>query len=131
MRTFLKAMALLVLLVLAIAGGWLAATIGIGARADPADMPDLERRFDERMDNVALIGRFTVSGREDRPAVPDRYDISSVEKVGDDRWRFNAKIGEVGVSLGDPPLVRWVDDRLERVGVCHVDERQPRVRRAE
>jgi hypothetical protein len=64
------------------------------------------------MQNVALVGFFTISGREDRPARPDRYDLSSVQKVGDDRWRFNARMrhGNVDLTLPVTVTMRWVDD---------------------
>jgi hypothetical protein len=35
-----------------------------------------------RMRDESLVGSFTVDGREDRTPDADRYDISSVEKVG-------------------------------------------------
>ena len=53
------------------------------------------------MAGSSLVGRFTIAGREDRPARPERYDISSIEKVGDDLWRFNARLryGNVDTTL--------------------------------
>ena len=107
--------ALGVVLVLAIfAGGWLAGRLGIGSVVDPASLTDLERQFTERMRDVTMIGSFTVAGREDRTPRPDRYDISSVEKVGDDLWRFNAKMDCCGMGgSGAIPIVvpmRWVAD---------------------
>ena len=68
--------------------GWLVATLRIGRAVDPASLSTLERQFTDQMKGAAMVGRFTVAGREDRQANPDRYDISSVEKVGDDQWRF-------------------------------------------
>ena len=58
-------------------------------------------QFVEQMRGAALVGRFTIRGREDRAATPDRYDIYSVDKVGEDQWRFNAKIGETGRDAAD------------------------------
>ena len=58
-------------------------------------MAEAERQFAERMRNVKLVGTFTVDGRT-AAAATDRYEISSVEKVGDDLWRFNARIGLCG-----------------------------------
>ena len=42
----------------------------------------------------------------------DGYEIESVEKVGDDLWRFNAKIGLRGGTAVIPVVVpmRWVGD---------------------
>src|SRR5688572_2095125 len=98
------------LLILTFAAGWIVAKTGMGSAIDPATLPALERRFVEQMQGATMIGSFTISGREDRPARPDRYDIASVEKVGEDRWRFNARIGEVGITLPVAVTMRWVDD---------------------
>jgi hypothetical protein len=102
----------LILLVLAFAAGWVVSTTGMATRIDPATLPTLERQFAERMRNVRLVGRFTMAGREDRAPAADSYEIDSVEKVGDDRWRFNARIGEYGNNLTIPIVVtmRFADD---------------------
>ena len=105
--------ALVILLLTTFAAGWIVATLGIGSAAmDPAMLPEHERRFAERMQNVTMVGFFTVTGREDRLARPDRYDITSVEKVGEDRWRFNARMrhDDFDVTLPVTVTMRWVDD---------------------
>ena len=110
-RRLLKAALILVLLLVVFAGGWIAGRTGIGAAVDPASFNDLERQFAERMRGVSLVGAYTVAGR-DRPARADRYDISSVEKVGENLWRFNANMQCCGVN-GDIPVVvplRWIGD---------------------
>ena len=100
------------LLLLMFAAGWIVAKTGMGSSVDPASLSDLEQQFSERMRGVALVGRFTVAGREDQPGRPDRYDISSVEKVGSDLWRFNARIryGTSDVTLPVVVTMRWVGD---------------------
>jgi hypothetical protein len=111
MKRILTLGLVLFLVLLAFGAGWLGGRTGlIGRRVDPATLPEHERRFDERMDNVALVGRFTVTGREDRAASPDRYEISSVEKVGENQWRFNAKIGELGVTMPVVVPIEWAGD---------------------
>jgi hypothetical protein len=105
-RMVLATLALLV----TFAAGWIVATMGIGSAMDPASLPDRERQFVERMRGVSMVGSFTLDGREERPARPDRYDISSVEKVAEDRWRFNARIGERDLTLPVTVTMRWVDD---------------------
>ncbi len=107
---WLVATVLLMLLMFTV--GWVVATVGIGAAVDEASLTDLERRFAEQMRGVALVGEFTIAGREDRTRNPDRYDISSVEKVGDDRWRFNTRVryGTIDVSLPITVPMRWVGD---------------------
>ena len=101
----------LVLLLAIFAGGWLVGRLGIGSVVDPASLTDLERQFTERMRDVTLVGSFTVAGREDRTPRPDRYEISSVEKVGDDLWRFNARMDCCGGGVRSHP-----DRRAHAVG---------------
>jgi hypothetical protein len=125
-------MAGVVVLLLAIfAGGWLAGRLGIGSVVNPASLTDLERQFTERMHDVTLIGSFTVAGREDRAPREDRYDISSVEKVGDDLWRFNAGmkccgvVGAIPVVVpmrwnGDTPTIMMTDTSLPGLGTFSV-----------
>ncbi len=109
-RPWLKRVTVIVLLLVAFAAGWLVARTGMGSAFDPASLPAVERAFVEQMRGAALVGRFTLSGREDRPATPDRYDIYSVDKVGPDQWRFSARIGESGVTLPVVVTMKFVDD---------------------
>ncbi len=69
-------------LLVVFAAGWLVAKTGMGCAIDPATLPAVEREFAEKMNGAALVGRFTIRGREDRAATPDRYDLYNVEKVG-------------------------------------------------
>ena len=104
---------LVVVAVLAIfSGGWLVGRLGIGAVADPASLSEAERQFADRMREVSLVGSFTVTGRDSPPPRADRYDISSVEKVGTDLWRFNASMQCCGINGAVPVVVplRWVGD---------------------
>jgi hypothetical protein len=100
------------LMVVMFAVGWVVAKTGMGAGVDPASLTDLERQFTERLSGASLVGRFTIDGREGRPAVPDRYDISSVQKVGDDQWQFNTRMryGSVDVTLPVTVTMRWIGD---------------------
>ena len=125
-------MFLAVIAVLAIfAGGWLAGRSGIGSVVDPASLNDAERQFVERMRDVNLAGSFTVAGREDRTPRPDRYGIKSVEKVGNDLWRFNAEMHCCGVEgavpvvvplrwVGDTPMIMMTDTSLPGIGTFTV-----------
>lgn len=110
MKRLFKLLAFLLFLALVFGAGWLTATLGLGSAVPTASLSDLERRFTDQMKDSALVGSFTISGREDRPLRPDRYDISSVQKVGDDRWQFNAKIGEMNISVPVTVPMRWVGD---------------------
>jgi hypothetical protein len=113
------------------AGGWLAGRSGIGSVVDPASLNDAERQFAERMKDVNLVGSFTVAGGDDRPARPDRYGIKSVEKVGNDLWRFNAEMHCCGVDgsvpvvvplrwVGDTPMIMMTDTSLPGIGTFTV-----------
>jgi len=123
-------MVIVVVLVPAIfAGGWLAGRLGVGAVVDPASLGDLEREFTERMRDVTLVGSFTVSGSEDRAPRADRYDIASVEKVGDDLWRFNVRCCGVDAAIpavvpmrwtGDTPMIMMTDTGLPGLGTFTV-----------
>lgn len=112
MKSLIKLVLLLILIALAGAAGWLVGRTGMGAAVPVAELSELERQFTERMQDVALVGRFTVSGREDRQASPDRYDIISVTKVGDDQWRWNARMryGSVDATLPIVVTMKWVGD---------------------
>jgi hypothetical protein len=109
-RRWLGLTVIAVLLLVTFTAGWIVAKAGIGSAMDPAMLPELERRFVEDMRGAAMVGAFTLDGREDQSPRSDRYDIHSVEKVGEDRWRFNATIGEIGVTVPVAVTMRWVDD---------------------
>jgi hypothetical protein len=102
-RKLTSGLLLLLLLLVAFGGGWVVGRTALGEAIDPGTLPAAEQAFIEQMNGAALVGYFTMAGREDR-ASADRYDIYSVEKVGENQWRFNAKIGETGMTL--PIVVR-------------------------
>jgi hypothetical protein len=112
-RRLLKGALIAVLAVVVFAAGWLAGRLGIGSVVDPASLTEAERQFADRMRNVSMAGTFTVWGREERAPRTDRYEITSVEKVGDDLWRFNAKMDCCGLNGATVPIavpMRWVGD---------------------
>jgi hypothetical protein len=130
-RTIGIAAAALLALIL-FAGGWLTGRLGIGSVVNPASLTAVERQFAEHMRGVTMIGTFTVDGRENRTPQADRYDIASVEKVGDDLWRFNASMDCCGVKgatlpivvpmrfVGDTPVIMMSDTSLPGVGTFTV-----------
>lgn len=66
--------------------------------------------FEKRLDNVALIGSFTISGKEDQAPKPERYEIRNVRKLEEgDIWLINARIkyGDKDVQLPLPLEVKW------------------------
>lgn len=102
-----------VTVMLAMAGAQpLVAQAGAGARSAPFALTEQERQFADRMKDASLVGRFTVDGRDDQAASPDRYDLAGVEKVGDDLWRFSwrMKRNNADVTLPITLPMRWVGD---------------------
>jgi hypothetical protein len=130
-RTLAKlAVGILILLVTYVAG-WLSGRAGIGSIVEPASLSEAERAFVERMSGSSLVGQFTIAGREDRAGRPERYDISSVEKVGDDQWRFNARVryGDIDTTapivvpmrfVGDTPMISMTDLAIPGMGTFTV-----------
>ena len=124
---------LAVLVAVAFGSGWITGRLGIGAVVSPASLTELERQFAERMERSTLVGYFTVTGREDRPLRPDRYDLAAVQKIGDNLWRFDTRMRHddfdvtvpVAVPLqwvGDTPVIMMTDTSIPGVGTftCRV-----------
>ncbi len=132
MKRILKVAAAIVLVLVIFAVGWLTGRLGYGSEVEPASLSDVERQFAERMTNVSLVGSFTVAGRDGRTPRDDRYDIFSVEKVGTDHWRFNARMDCCGVNgatlpivvpmkfVGDTPVIMMTDTSLPGIGTFTV-----------
>jgi hypothetical protein len=133
LRRALGVVVALVFAVLLFGGGWFAGRLGIGSVVSPSSMTEAERRFAESMQGVTMVGTFTVAGREDRPPETDRYEIASVEKIGDDLWRFNAKMDCCGMAgsgaipmavpmrwVGDTPMIMMTDTSLPGIGTFTV-----------
>ena len=129
-RRVLKLSLIALLLLVTFAGGWLAGRTGIGQGVDPASLSEREREFTERMRGVSLIGAYTLA-RGNRPPRSDRYDIASVEKVGENLWRFNASMDCCGVNgeipvvvpmewIGDTPMIMMTDTTLPGLGTFTV-----------
>lgn len=79
------------------------------AKAD-TDQAELFAKFEKTLKNVALVGSFTIVGREDKSAKPERYEISNVRKLDEgDLWLFNARIkyGDKDVKIPMPLEVKW------------------------
>ena len=107
--------------------GWVVAKTGAGQAVPTESLTDLERQFTERMQDVVLVGNFTIEGRETRGGSPERYELSRVAKVDDDQWRFDVHMvyGSVDVTLpvvvpivwaGDTPMVTITDFTIPTLG---------------
>jgi hypothetical protein len=123
MKRVVVTVLIVLLMALTLVIGWIAGRVGIGSVVEPESLTDLERAFVTRMKGASLTGRFTVAGRQD-VMEPDSYQIASVEKVGDDLWRFNARIGEGAVIpvvvpmrwIGDTPVIMMTDHSIPSLG---------------
>jgi len=107
--------------------GWVVAKTGAGQAVPTESLTDLERQFTERMQDVVLVGNFTIEGRETRGGSPERYELSRVAKVDDAQWRFDVHMvyGSVDVTLpvvvpivwaGDTPMVTITDFSIPTLG---------------
>jgi hypothetical protein len=110
-RAIVVALLGVVLLVAAFAGGWLSARTGMGTAVPITSLEARERAFVDDMRGAVLDGMFTVDGQRD-PPTQDRYEIASVEKVGDNLWRFNVRMvhGTTDVTLPIVVPMQWVGD---------------------
>ena len=99
-------------LVVMFALGWGVAKTGVGQAVPIASLTELERDFTERMENVVLVGHFTIEGRDTGGGSPERYEITRAVKVGDDRWRFDVHMvyGSVDVTLPVVVPIAWAGD---------------------
>jgi hypothetical protein len=113
MRRLFKLVMFAVFAMVLFVSGWISGRMGIGRVVDASSLTEAERQFAERMRNVTMVGTFTMWGREERTPRTDRYEIASVEKIGDDLWRFNTKMDCCGLNGSSVPIavpMRWVGD---------------------
>lgn len=83
----------------------------VNAAADTDKQAELEKKFEKAMNNVALVGSFTVTGKDNK-LTTERYVISKVVKVQDGFWLFHARIQYNRTDLTVPLLleVKWAGD---------------------
>lgn len=127
MRRPLQIVGGVVVVALVFGAGWLLAKTGVGQAVDPGSLAEYERAFAEQMQNVALVGTFTIDGRERPGGHPERYEIERVVKVDETHWRFDARIiyGSTDVTLpvrvpiewaGDTPVISITDFTIPTLG---------------
>jgi hypothetical protein len=111
-RRLLGFAAILLLLAAAFAGGWVTARMGMGTTVPAASLTERERRFVSEMEGVSLVGYFTVDRTTGRAPVPDRYDFTKVEKIGENLWRITARMrhGDTDVTVPFAVPMRFVED---------------------
>ncbi|WP_233207260.1 MULTISPECIES: hypothetical protein [Pirellulaceae] len=70
----------------------------------------LFEKFEQTLNNVALVGSFTITGKENQGGKPERYEISNVRKLEEgDLWLINARIkyGDKDTKIPMPLEVKW------------------------
>ena len=86
------------------------------AKKDGAAMPSREeliKKLEQDLTNVKLIGRFSVTGREDREPRPEEYTITSAIKLPEgDMWliKTRVKYGDKDVTVPIPLEIKWAGD---------------------
>jgi len=86
------------------------------AKKDGAAIPSREeliKKLEQDLTNVKLIGRFTVTGREDREPRPEEYTITSAIKLPEgDMWLIKARVkyGDKDVTVPIPLEIKWAGD---------------------
>ncbi|MCA9260587.1 MAG: hypothetical protein KDA61_15350, partial [Planctomycetales bacterium] len=82
---------------------------------ETSDSDRLERlrtELSETLTNATLVGQFTVTGAKPEGAQAERYELSTVKHLGNDRWLFQVRIryGEHDVTLPLTLPIRWAGD---------------------
>jgi hypothetical protein len=86
---------------------------GPAKEAAPAvELNEAEKAFVELLSNAALVGRFSVQGRDDKTPAPEKYTIISAAKLGNDSWLVTARItyGKYDLPVPVPVTVKWAGD---------------------
>jgi len=83
------------------------------AQAAPATQPtqaELEKEFEQEMNDVTLAGSYTATGQANPGS--DRYTIVKVSKAQGDQWTFVARIQFAGRDVNLPLTfpVKWAGD---------------------
>ena len=88
-------------------------TVAQLATDESVEKPDTRfAALKESLSGVAMVGNYTVSGEKPSELKAERYELESVQHLGDDRWLITARIhyGEHDVTLPLPLPIRWAGD---------------------
>ena len=68
--------------------------------------------LEKSLSNAALVGHFTVTGRENGPLAPERYELGEVKHIKGDQWAIQARIryGEHDLPIPLVLPIRWAGD---------------------
>lgn len=88
-------------------------TLGSLAAVEPG--PEQERLYkalEQSLSGATLVGHFTVTGEKAGEPAAERYELLSVNHVGDGTWMFVARIkyGDRDVTLPITLPVKWAGD---------------------
>jgi hypothetical protein len=88
----------------------LAALAGCAKKA-PASQDDLDRKFQEMMKGVTLVGRSTRTNN-DQFIGNEKYVIEKVSKLAGDTWLFHARLqyGNRDLPVPVPVVIKWAGD---------------------
>ena len=81
------------------------------AETDAEKKAALEKKFEQTLTNAALVGSFTVTGKQNK-LTTERYVITKVTKVQEGFWLFQARIqyGRHDVTVPLLLEVKWAGD---------------------
>jgi hypothetical protein len=84
-----------------------------GAKAAAKDRATLEKELQETLSGCALVGHFSVDGKnEGKSAAEERYTITKAQKLKDDYWLLMTRIQYGGKDVTIPLTLKivWADD---------------------
>ena len=112
--------------------------VALASEGQPKDAPDpdsegnsalteAEQAFVDLLTNSVLVGHYSIEGRSNGGANPERYEISRVTKVGGDNWIVQARItyGKIDIPVpvsvhvhwaGDTPVISLTDLKIAGLG---------------
>ena len=98
------------------------------AAGDDVEQAQREKKFAEALSGAVLVGTFTIEGvKTDKPPIPERYELKSVEKTKNGLWTFTARVTYLKqdvtlpitvpvVWAGETPMVSLSNSTLPGLG---------------
>lgn len=83
------------------------------AEESAVELSKAEQAFQKLLDNSVLKGSFTMTGKHEQEGVaPETYEIKSLDKMADGKWRFMVRINYHNTDVTVPLFleVKWADD---------------------
>lgn len=79
-------------------------------RDDDSEQEAREEAFAELLTGARLTGWFTDDTKPGAPPAKDSYVIARAEKADGDKWLFESKVGETGLTVPLYLDVKWAGD---------------------